>query len=138
MPPTVAAPDAVTESEPLASASVTVKISLADAPVSDRLTPAIGLDLATPTVAVDGAASTGPFATDTEMVFATAALPKLSVAFTEIVSDGVVPSVSLSVSSAAFTCVNEPLIVKVVPGCPRSRRPRCWPTRRHAYRPASP
>jgi hypothetical protein len=115
-PVTIASPDAVAASRPLVSASVTVKFSPAVAPVSETLTPEMALDLATPTVAVPGAASTGPLAAATVMLCAAAALPRLSVAFSVIVSDGVVPSVSLRVPRAKFTCVSEPLIVSVVPG----------------------
>ena len=49
------------------------------------------------------------------MLLATAWLARLSVAFSAIVSAAVLPSVSLNVPSAEFTCVNDPVIVSVVP-----------------------
>ena len=52
-------------------------------------------------------AMTGRPLTVTAICCCVAALPKLSVAFSVIVSDGVVPSVSLSKARSPFTCVSE-------------------------------
>ena len=113
-PPTVAPTAAVADSSPLVSATVTVKISPATAPVSETAIPVIGLGCPTPTVALAGAASTGPFATATA-IDALAPLPRVSVAVSPIVSAAVLASVSLNVPSAAFTCPRDPKIVRVVP-----------------------
>ena len=113
-PPTVAPPAAVAASSPKLSATITVNVSPATAPVSETVTPAIGLGCPTPTVALLGAASTGPFATATA-IDALARLPRLSVAVSPIVSAAVLASVSLKVPSAAFTCASDPKIVRLVP-----------------------
>ena len=113
-PPTVAAPDAVTDRSPWVSASVAVKVSVPEALDSLTLTPAIVAALLIPISCAPGTAMTGPFTTDTAIDFCTAALPtpdvlsRLSVAFTVIVSAASVESVSLSLATAAFTCASDP------------------------------
>ncbi len=96
-------PVPVAESSPFVSASVTVKVSPVVVPVSDRLTPAIAVAWLTPAVSEVGAAMTGSPFTVTATCCWVAVLPKPSVAFSVIVSDPAVPSVSCSVARSAFT-----------------------------------
>jgi hypothetical protein len=78
--------------------------------------PPIFASLVTPMTAEDGAAITGPLATETEIDFDAAELPRLSVAFNVIVSGASVPSVSLNVPSAAVTWPRVPEMVRFRPG----------------------
>jgi len=93
----------------LRSDTVAVNVSDAGALSSDRAMPAMAPVWPTPIVAAAGAVITGPLATATPIVCPVAALPRLSVAFTVIVSGATTLSVSLSVASAAFTSESEPL-----------------------------
>src|SRR5208337_1153150 len=102
------------DSLPLASASVTVKLSPAVLPLSDRLTPEIALAWFCATVAVVGAATTGSPLTVTAIVAAVALPPLLSLALSAIVSDGVVASASVRVARSLSTCASEPVIVRLV------------------------
>src|SRR5208337_519022 len=102
------------DSLPLASARVTVKLSLAVLPLSDRLTPEIALAWFCATVAVVGAATTGSPLTVTAIVAAVALPPLLSLALSAIVSDGVVASALVRVARSLSTCASEPVIVRLV------------------------
>src|SRR5208282_453772 len=102
------------DSLPLASARVTVKLSLAVLPLSERLMPEIALAWFCATVAEAGAAMTGSPLTVTAIVAAVALPPLLSLALSAIVSDGVVASVSVRVARSLSTCASEPVIVRLV------------------------
>src|SRR5208282_2018513 len=107
-------PGPVIDNSPVVSASVTEKVSPVVVPLSERLTPEIDPDWPTPTVAADGAVITGTPSTVTTIVFAAAVLPKPSVAVSLMVSGDMVPSVSASVASAAFTWLSEPVTDRLV------------------------
>ena len=66
---------------------------------------------------------TGPLATDTAIEPAAPVLPRLSVAFSAIVSGVSVLSVSLNVASAALTCASDPVMVRLKP--PAETLPPC-------------
>src|SRR5208282_2840600 len=103
------------DSLPLASASVTVKLSPAVSPLSDRLTPEIALAWFCAAVAVVGAAMTGSPLTVTAIVAAAALPPLLSLALSVIVRL-VVPDPDTPVPVADNSpCVSARVAVKVSP-----------------------
>ena len=108
-------PETDAASVPAVSDTTTVKVSGDPGlPVSDTLRPARGLLLPTPVVSEVGTVSTGTLFTVTAMFFTGAEPPRLSVAFTVIVSEPADASRSASVASDAFTSVSDPLIVSCV------------------------
>ena len=107
---TKAPPGVPIVSTPAVSFNVTVKISPVTLPLSN--TPPIGIAVVLPALMVWGPASDrngSPF-TVTAICCCAATAPKLSVAFSTIVSAAVLLSLSVSVPSAAFTWISVPLI----------------------------
>ena len=104
----------VTVSSPSVSATMTVNVSPAVVPLSVRLPPGIRAALPTPIVSAVGAVITGSPFTVIVVVVCVATLPKLSVAFTVMVSVPGVLSVSLSVPRAVLTAPRDPVIVTLL------------------------
>src|SRR5665213_965195 len=107
----------VADRTPWVSLTVAEKVSGAPVlPVSETLTPPIAADLPTAMVLAAGAAITGRPLMVTATVLAASALPKLSVAWTVMVSDPAVPLVSVRLARSVLRVFSEtPLTVMLVP-----------------------
>src|SRR5665213_665543 len=107
----------VADKTPWVSLTVAEKVSgAAVLPVSETLTPPIAVALPTPMILAPGTAINGRPLTVTATVLAAAALPKLSVAWTVMVSLPAVPSVSERLARSVLSWVREmPLTVMLVP-----------------------
>src|SRR5665213_1126472 len=107
----------VADRTPWVSLTVAEKVSGAPVlPVSETLTPPIAADLPTAMVLAAGAAITGRPLMVNATVLAAAALPKLSVAWTVMVSDPAVPLVSVRLARSVLRVFSEtPLTVMLVP-----------------------
>ena len=101
------------------------------------LTPVIDVALPTPSVCPAGAAIASDVVAFTAIVCFGALLPKLSVAFSVMVSAPAVLSVSVSVPRSVFTCASEPVMVRLVVTAP-SPRYRRSPTAPRSCQSASP
>ena len=107
-------PEIAADSVPAVSDTTTVKVSGDPGlPLSERLRLVRGSLLPTPVVSEVGTVSTGTLFTVTAIFFTAAEPPRLSVAFTVIVSEPADVSRSASVPSAVFTALSEPVIVRV-------------------------
>ena len=96
------------------STSVTVNVSLPVAPLSARLMPEIAVSWLMPSVCAPGTVITGVTLAVTATVAGVAALPKLSLAVSVIVSGPAELSVSFSVPRSAFTWLSVPLMTRSV------------------------
>src|SRR5665213_171930 len=107
----------VADKTPWVSLTVAEKVSgAAVLPVSETLTPPIAVALPTPMILAPGTAINGRPLTVTATVLAAAALPKLSVAWTVMVSLPAVPSVSERLARSVLRVLREtPLTVMLVP-----------------------
>ena len=94
------------------STSVTVNVSLPVAPASARLTPVIAVSWLMPSVCAPGTVITGVTLAVTATVAGVAALPKLSLAVSVIVSGPAELSVSFSVPRSAFTWLSVPVMTR--------------------------
>ena len=110
MPVTVE-PCAAKVRSPLVSLTTAVKVSEPVLPLSDKEMPVIASALPTPATCAPGTVIASPLVAFTAIVCCAAALPKLSVALTLIVSAPAVESVSVAEASAASTSTSEPVIV---------------------------
>ena len=113
--PVTVEPFAVKERSPLVSLTTAVKVSGAPVlPLSDTEIPEIAVATPSDSVCAPGTEIEGTPLAVTAACCCAATPPKLSVALTVIGLEPAVPSVSVSVASAAFTSVNVPDTVRSV------------------------